>query len=187
MSLINEIEELLEFFESNSNGSTTTSAGFDALKNKLKKIGGAEPTAEDEPEENDENSKGATKLIDTETDEEEEPEEEVPPPAPINMTTKKVAKQVKLADISEVAEFYSNLVSLKNKIEALDKLDGADVAKIKVKASKAYDAALEKLEGMADDTFPKKLESFGVATQKRLIESLSSVEQVDKNTWKRYA
>lgn len=118
------------------------------------------------------------RKIDDETDEEDDDEEAAPKVAmPLSVKTK-LATTVKIATNEDVEEYYALLLKLKLKIEALESIkdDNEDdklLMKLLAQTYKAYDAAMEHLEDLADDTFPTKLERFGNEAKKALIAELS--------------
>ena len=186
MSLITEIEDLIEYFESKSAHTQEVAAGsaMDALKKQLENMGGASKKAkaqepkkeepEDSSEEEDDLPKSGKKIDSTHNpdDDDDDDKDTAPVTAPVTVNTK-IAQNVKLVDTSSVAEFYSKLIKLKDKLEALDKVDDEDVEDIKERAAKAYKVALKKLKELATKNFPKRLETFGKQAQEKIIEALS--------------
>jgi hypothetical protein len=179
MSLISEVNELIEFFESESSSSGFLVLAADdpmaELQKTLKNLGakkGIAPVPKQEKESKPKSQKPVAKQISTEDDE----DEDTPPPVvltPLNVSSK-IVKTAKLVDTAKVSEYYKNLVKLHSKIEALEKLqDDEDVTAILEKAVAAHNAAVKKLKVMAKDNFPKELEKYGSAAKDKLVESLS--------------
>lgn len=142
MRLIEEIEDLIEYFESKSADTQEVAAGsaMDALKKQLENMGGASKTAKkqepkkvEEPEDSSDEDEAddlpkSGKKIDSNhnpDDDDEDDKDSAPVAAPITVHTK-IAKNVKLADTGDIAEYYSKLVKMKDKLEALEKIDDED-------------------------------------------------------------
>lgn len=147
--------------------------------------------AVEEAEQAQDNERGKTtkKVIDTDLEIEDEAKVQrvdASAVAPVNLTTK-LSANVKVVDNSEVEEYYSLVLKLHAKLEALESVfdeDDALMVKLMTKTHAAYNTAVEKLEDLADDSFPKKLDQFGDKAKNAVIEMLRSVDAVGKKTYR---
>ena len=183
MSLISEVNELIEFFESESSSSGFLVLAADdpmaELQKTLKNLGakkGSTPPASAAPEPTSNKANTGKRPKPAKQISTEEEDDDTPPPVvltPLNVSSK-IVKTAKLVDTDKVSEYYKNLVKLHSKIETLSSLqDDEDISKLLLKAVAAHNDAVKKLKVMAKDNFPKELEKFGSSAKDKLVESLS--------------
>ena len=180
MSLVSEVNELIEYFENASSSSGFLVLAADdpmaELQKTLKDLGATKSTKPKKEEAKPKKPVPAKQISTEDDDEDSQPSVVL---TPLNVSSK-IVKTAKLVDSDKVSEYYANLVKLNAKIDALSSLNDDEVADILEKAVAAHNAAVKKLKVMAKDNFPKQLENFGKVAKEKLVDALS--EDVDGDT-----
>lgn len=163
MKLVDEINDLIDFFDEKLQFESNSS-DMEKLEQTLRKLA--------------HKGEKKKKLIDSKHDDGSSDLDDLKSAnvtLPITPQTK-IDKTVKAIDEGAIEEYYSKLIKLNKKIQALQLLeedDLDDLENILSKAIKTYKKAENTLKRIAKETFPERLETFANVCKDSIVDLLS--------------